>query len=68
MDLKDMLDKAYETKSPKELLDAPISALEGISDSGGKELEKILGVKTIGQLADCKYFQWAQEIKKLAAS
>lgn len=68
MDLKDMVDKAFESKTPKELLDAPISALEGISDAGGKELEKILKVKTIGELADCKYFQWAQEIKKLAAS
>lgn len=67
MDLKDMLDKAYETKPPKELLNAPLSALEGISDASGKELEKILGVKTIGELADCKYFQWAQEIKKLAS-
>jgi len=39
MDLKDMVDKAFEGKTPKELLDAPISALEGISDAGGKELE-----------------------------
>ena len=67
MDIKNMVDKAYESKSPKELLDAPISALEGISDAGAKELEKVLKVKTIGELADCQYIKWAQEIKKLAA-
>ncbi|MFY9226492.1 MAG: hypothetical protein WAQ98_27705 [Blastocatellia bacterium] len=66
MDLKDMLDKEYETKSPKELVDAPVSALQGISEEGGKALEKALRVKTIGDLAKCKYFQWAQDIKKLA--
>lgn len=68
MELKDMVDKAFEGKTAKELLDAPISALEGISDAGAKELEKVLKVKTIGELADSKFVQWAQEIKKMAAS
>lgn len=55
------VDKEYETKTLKEIVEAPISALEGLTESADKLLGD-LGVKTIGDLADFKYCRWAESI------
>lgn len=62
--LKNMVDKAYETKPLQELVNASISALQGITDAGFEAVQKVLKVKTIGDLATNKYVQWAQSIAK----
>ena len=62
MDIKNVLDKAYETKSLKELADAPVSALQGVSEGDGQKLKEAFGIKTIKDLANNKYFNWAQAI------
>ncbi len=67
MNINKSLDKAYEGKSFKELVDAPVSALEGISDEGGKILEQKFKIKTIGDLAKFKYAKIAEAIVLLAA-
>lgn len=61
------VDKAWEEKSLKELLDAPISALEGITPEKAKLLADALGVKTIGELGSNKHFERAQAIVRLAS-
>ena len=48
-----LVDQAYEAKSFNELLEAPISALQGLTEKADKTLEG-MGVKTIGDLASCK--------------
>ena len=68
MNINNALDKAYKEKTLKELLSAPIASLRGISDKGAEDLQKILKIKTIEDLANNKYFQWAVAIKTLAAS
>ena len=68
MNINKALDKAYEGKTLKELVDAPVAALEGVSDKDGKLLLEAFGIKTIGDLANCKYFLWAQAIAKLAST
>jgi hypothetical protein len=60
------LDKAYEGKEFAELIDAPVSALQGISDADAAALGGALGIKTIGDLASNKYVKWAQAIANLA--
>ncbi len=65
--LEKLLDKAYETKSPAELLDAPVAALEGVSEGDAELLLKAFKVKTIGDLARNKYFLAAQTIANLAS-
>ncbi|WP_411681379.1 hypothetical protein [Clostridium thailandense] len=67
MNINKILDKAYEGKSFKELVDAPVSALEGISAEGGKVLEEKFKIKTIGDLAKFKYAKVAEAIILLAA-
>lgn len=66
MNIDKAVDKAYETKSFKEILEAPISALEGLSDKAEALLGE-LGVKTIGDLASFKYCRWAESIVTLAS-
>lgn len=59
------LDKAYEGKSLKELVDMPLAGFEGLTDESAKHLEK-LGVKTVRDLAEWKFVAWAQGIVALA--
>lgn len=60
------VDKAWQGKDAKELADAPIAALAGVSEEGGELLYKALGIKTIRQLGTNKYFRAAQAIAFLA--
>lgn len=66
MNINKALDKAYETKSLKEIADAPIDALEGVSTTDAELLQKAFNVKTIRDLANLKYVKWAQAIVALA--
>lgn len=65
--LDKILDKAYEETSLKEILDAPPSALAGLSERHDAVFAD-LKIKTIADLANNKYFKIAaalQEIKDL---
>lgn len=66
MNINKALDKAYEGKTFKELVNAPVAAIEGVSDNDAKLLEQAFKVRTIGDLGRLKYFLWAQAIVKLA--
>ena len=60
------VDKAYETKTWKELASAPVAALQGVSEEDGLLLGKAFGVKTVADLATLKYVKWAQAIVAFA--
>ena len=66
MNLNKALDKAYESKSLKELADAPVDALAGVSENDAKLLKEDFNVKTVRDLANLKYVKWAQAIVTLA--
>jgi hypothetical protein len=55
-------DKAYEDKSILELVDAPVSAISGVSESDGEDLDKAFGIKTVLDFAGNKYVRLAQGI------
>lgn len=65
-DMSKHLDKAYEGKEFHELVDAPVDALEGVSKGDAELLGKAFGIKTIGDLAENKFFLRAQAIATLA--
>jgi hypothetical protein len=65
-DLSKVVDKAYQDKSLEELVNAPVAALAGISESGAKHLYEAFGVKTIGDLGRNKYFLSAAALAGLA--
>jgi hypothetical protein len=56
VDLTKSLDKAYEAKALKEILDASPAALAGVTDNDAKLLEEAFSIKTIRQLGENKYF------------
>jgi hypothetical protein len=69
MNINKYLVKGYEKKPFKELVNAPIHALAGISEKGGVLLNEALpnvNIKTIGDLAKLKYVKWAKAICELA--
>lgn len=61
MNVNKMVDKEWETKSLKEIVDSPCSTLQGLSDGAGKLLAE-LNVQTVGDLALFKYCRWAEAI------
>ncbi len=67
MNINKAVDKAYETKSLKEIADAPVDALEGVSAGDAELLAKAFGIKTIRDLGSNKFFLVAQAIAALAA-
>jgi hypothetical protein len=66
MNIDKALMKEYEGKSFKELVNAPIGAIAGISVSDAEHLKTAFNVKTIKDLAALKYVLWAQAIVTLA--
>ena len=66
MHINNAVDKAYEGKSFKELADAPVAALQGVSEGDAEKLKAAFNVKTIKDLATLKYVRWAQAIVTLS--
>lgn len=66
VNLDKALDKAYEGKSLTEILDAPVAALAGVSDSDAEHLAAAFGIKTVRDLGSNKYFAVAGVLVALA--
>jgi hypothetical protein len=64
-DLAKALDKAYEDKSLKEILDASPAALAGVTDADAEALHKALNIKTVRQLGTNKFFAFAAALVAL---
>jgi hypothetical protein len=60
------LDKAHHGKTHEELADAPVSALNGVSDGDAEHLREAFNIKTIRDMGTNKFFLHAQAITKLA--
>lgn len=56
VNLAKALDKAYEDKDLSEILDAPPSALAGLTEKHDEALKAALNIKTIRELGTNKYF------------
>lgn len=56
----------YEGQSATQLMDAPVTALKGISDSLKKRLEEEFGISTIREMALNRHAEWARAVVRLA--
>jgi hypothetical protein len=65
MNFGKLVDKSWEGKTAKEILAAPPSALEGLTERHDEQLAA-LGIKTVGQLANWKYVRRARALADLA--
>ena len=68
MNINSVVDKAYEDKSFAEILKAPVSALQGVSDADASKLKDAFNIKTVSDLATNKFFLRAMAIAQLASS
>jgi hypothetical protein len=66
MNIDTIVDKEYLGKCFKDLADAPISALRGVSEKDAAALGKAFGVSTVRQFASLNFVRWAQAICTLA--
>jgi hypothetical protein len=62
------LDKAWEGKSFKEVAEAPVSALAGVTEKDAELLAQAFGIKTIRDLTNDKHHKWARAIHAACAS
>lgn len=67
MNIDTIVDKEFAGKSFRELVNAPVSALRGVSAKDAKALQQAFNIDTIGDLADLQFVKWASAIKTLAA-
>lgn len=63
MSLKEKwLDKEYENKTWRELAEASVSAISGVSEKDAEDLKKAFGIDTVREFAQNKYVNVAQGI------
>ncbi len=66
MGFEKIVDKAWEDKSFKEIADAPVSAIQGVSEGDEKLLIEAFNIKTVRDFATHKFVKWAQALTTLA--
>jgi hypothetical protein len=65
VDLAKSLDKAYESKALKDILDASPAALAGVTDNDAKLLQEAFQIKTVRQMGANKFFAVAAALVAL---
>jgi len=66
MNIDKFVDKKYEKLTLKEIANAPVDAISGVSEGDAKLLQEAFNVKTVADLAKLKYVKWAKAICTLA--
>jgi hypothetical protein len=66
MNIDTIVDKTHQGKCFRDLADAPLSVLRGVSAADAKALQKAFGVRTVREFADLKFVKWAVAIATLA--
>ena len=64
-DLAEFLDREWEDKTLSEILEAPVSAQQGVSESDADALRQAFNVKTVADLGRNKFFRAAQALTLL---
>lgn len=67
MNIDTIVTEQYHGKSPRELVDAPLTALNGIGEKEAQALQDAFNVSTIGQLARHQAIANAFAIEMMAA-
>ncbi|MGZ8287584.1 MAG: hypothetical protein ACXW2U_14060 [Telluria sp.] len=67
MNIDTIVDSKYKGMCFRDLCNAPLDALRGVSAKDAKVLHQAFNINTIGDLADLKFVQWAHAIRVLAS-
>ena len=66
MNINTVIDSQFADKNFRDIANAPLSAMRGLSKDDAKALNKAFGITTIGELANLKFVRWATAISVLA--
>ena len=66
VNMDSLLDKAYESSTLQEILDAPVAALSGVSEADAAALKTAFNIKTVGDLGKNKFFAAAVALYDLS--
>ncbi len=66
MNIDTVVDNKHLGKCFKDLADAPVSALRGVSEKDAKALQQAFNVTTVRELANLNFIKWAVAITTLA--
>jgi hypothetical protein len=66
MNIDTIVDHSFQGKCFRELVEAPITALCGISEEQADALEQAFGVHTVGELANLRVVRYARAIRMMA--
>jgi hypothetical protein len=66
VNLDAVLDPEYQSSALRDLVNAPVSALSGISEAEAEGLRQGFGIETIGDLADNPFVRAAVAIREMA--
>lgn len=67
MNINTIVDKEFADKSFRDICNAPLHAMRGLSTKDAKALQEAFSISTIGELADLKFVKWASAIRTLAS-
>ena len=66
MNIDTIVDPAYAGRTFRDIAEAPVSALRGVSAKNAKLLMQAFDIATVRELAELKYVKWACAIATLA--
>jgi len=64
--LTKLLDREFEDATLEQIVNAPISALAGVTAADAKLLQEAFNIKSVGDLGRNKYFRAAVTLSELA--
>jgi len=67
MNINTIVDSDFAGKCFRDICNAPLAAMKGLSKKDADALHKAFGITTIGDLAELKFVKWASAIKILAS-
>jgi hypothetical protein len=67
MNINTVVDAEFAGKCFRDICNAPLSAMRGLSTKDAKALHQAFGITTIGDLAELKFVKWATAISILAS-
>lgn len=67
MNINTVVDAEFAGKCFRDICNAPLSAMRGLSTKDAKALHQAFGITTIGDLANLKFVKWASAISILAS-
>ena len=65
VNLDAVLDPEFQNSALSDLVNAPVSALSGVSDEEAEGLRQAFGIETIGDLADNQFIRAAVAIREM---